>query len=301
MHAETLEAIRRSAAIPSMPLVATRCFEITQDPHCDYDALVGLLSTDAGIAAEILRLSNSPLFGVARKVTSLKQAVGLLGLRRLRDLVLTRYLVQRLDDSKDDALDLAYFWRRSLTTAVIAARLSDVIAPAERDQAFMAGLLADVGVVVLLRALPSRYRPIAEHYRPLGGEGWIAEEQRLLGVGHAEVSAVVLEEWRLPESLVNAVRLHHAPASSDVLAPIVGAASTVARVLCEAQDAATAADECAAACESVGLGLDALARCLPEIEGDVKSLAEMLRIEIVANRIFHLIAEQIANRVAVGA
>ena len=66
MQSETLETIKRSASIPSMPLVATRCYEMTQDSNCDYNKLVDLLSTDPGIAASVLRLANSPLFGVTR-------------------------------------------------------------------------------------------------------------------------------------------------------------------------------------------------------------------------------------------
>lgn len=112
MHGDTLEAIKQSAAIPSMPMIATRCYEMTSDPNCNYDRLIELLSTDAGMAADVLRLSNSALFGVTRQVTSLKQAVTLLGLRRIRDLVLSRYLVQKLRDARDELVNIHHFWRR---------------------------------------------------------------------------------------------------------------------------------------------------------------------------------------------
>src|SRR2546423_22112 len=104
MHTQTLEAIKRSSTIPSMPLVATRCMEITQDPNCSYNDLVELLNTDPGIASDILRLANSPLFGVSRKVSVLKQAVTLLGVKRIRNLVLARYLVQSLEHAQTELI-----------------------------------------------------------------------------------------------------------------------------------------------------------------------------------------------------
>ncbi len=303
VQSETLEAIRRSAAIPSMPMVATRCFEITQDPNCSYDKLVELLSTDPGIAAEILRMSNSALFGVARQVTSLKQAIALLGLKRLRDLVLTRYLVQRIDEQRSDLVDVSYFWRRSLTTAVVASRLADAVLPRRRDEAFVAGLLADVGVVVLSRALPSKYGPIARKYKPLGGTSWMDDEHKLLGLTHGEVSAVVLEEWSLPASIVEAARYSDRPAAlipADSpglkLSPLVTAATVVARTLCEAQNPATSATECLAALEPLELGPGVLAEMLPRIEADVEAMAAMLRIDVIPNKIFKLIAEQVSSQ-----
>lgn len=305
MHADTLEAIRRSAAIPSMPLVATRCFEMTQDPNCNYDRLVELLSTDPGIAAEILRLSNSALFGVPRKVTALKQAVTLLGIKRLRDLVLTRYLVQRLDQSRKGLIDINYFWRRSLTRAVVASRLAEAAQPRHREEAFIGGLLAHVGVVVLAQAVPTAYKPIAEQYKPLGGRDWIAGEYNLLGVTHGEVSAMVLEDWSLPNEVTDAVRHQQTPAdqlAADApgrfVAPILGAADAIAALLCEAGNPQHAAEICIAAADRVHLSPAVLAQMLPLIEQDVEALAAMLRVDVIPNKVFSLIASQIVAQMS---
>lgn len=300
MQNETLEAIRQSAAIPSMPLVATRCFEMTQDPNCSYEKLVGLLSTDPGIAAEILRLSNAPLFGVMRKIVSLKQAVTLLGLKRTRDLVLMRYIVQRIDQSRTEPIDITYFWRRSLSTAVVASRLAEPLASRQREEAFIAGLLADTGVIVLAKALPSKYTPVASHYKPHGNDDWLELETRLLGVGHGEVSAMVLERWALPQILIDAVRHHHDPVESmpadapwRMIAAIINAAGTIARALAEAQNPARAADTCVEAIERVGLAPSVLVDILPQVEADVSALAETLRVDVIPNKLFKLVADQI--------
>jgi len=303
MHRDTIEAITRSAAIPSMPLVATRCFEMTQDPLCSFDKLVELLSTDPGIAAEILRLANSAMFGVARQVESLKQAIALLGLSRVRDLVLMRYMVQSLNRAKTDPIDITYYWRRSLTTAVVSSRLASATTSRKREEIFIGGLLADVGVVILTQALPSKYEPIASQYRPLGGDMWMNSESAVMEVTHGEVSAMVLESWSLPALLVDAVRHHHGPydalpADSPArdVARMIGAAGAIAACLCEAQDPARAATRCIDAMSPVGLDPAVLSEMLPNVQNDVESLAETLKLDVIPSRTYRLIAEQIARK-----
>jgi len=137
MQNETLDIIKRSASIPSMPLVATRCYEMTQNSNCDYNQLVELLSTDPGIAAGVLRLANSPLFGVTRQVSSLKHAIALLGVKRIRELVLARYLVQKTEEMACEHIDISYYWRLSVTTAILSSKFADALLPQRRDEAFM--------------------------------------------------------------------------------------------------------------------------------------------------------------------
>lgn len=305
MHPDTLEAITRSAAIPSMPLVASRCYEITQDPMCSYNKLVEVLSTDPGMAGEVLRLSNSAMFGVSRQVESLKQAIALLGIRRVRDLVLTRYMVQTLDQIKTDPIDISYFWRRSVTTAVVATRLAAEKAPRRRDEMFIAALLADVGVIVLLRALPDKYRRIAAAYRPLGGEEWLTQEQVALGVEHGEVSARVLEAWNLPASMAEAVRYHHTRTetipegnSARELAPIIHVAGVVAAGLCEARDPAVTAERFVKAMADAGFVPSDLVTVLSSVETDVLNLAAMLKVDVVPAKTYKLIAEKVCEKLA---
>lgn len=302
MHSETLETIRRSATLPSIPIIATRCYEMTQDPNCDYNKLVDLLTTDPGIAASVLRLANSPLFGVTRQVSSLKQAIALLGVKRIRELVLVRYLVQKTEDMGGGKIDLNYYWRLSLTTAILTAKFADALAPRHRDEAFMGGLLADVGVIVLARAMPKQYGPIADRYQPHENEDWIQGEYNLLGVTHGEVSAMVLEQWNLPKTLVEAVRFHHAsmkdiPANCEgaVLARIINGSSTIAKVLSQTSSADSAVQTCRDAMDRVDLDLAVLVRALDGIDVEITRMAELLGVDVLNSKVFNLICQQLAK------
>ena len=299
MHADTLEAIQKSAAIPSMPMIATRCYEMTSDPNCNYDRLTELLTTDAGMATDVLRLSNSALFGVTRQVVSLKQAVTLLGLRRIRDLVLSRYLVQKLNNVRGGLIDINHFWRRSLATGILASRFAEAAALRGRDEVFIGGLLADVGVVILANALALQFGPIANQYRATQSQQWAALELGQLGVAHPEVSALVLEQWNLPTTVVEAVRRHHEvceakPSATPDVAGIIGAAGEVARCLCEAAAPDVATKGCIDAMSRVGLDASVLSTALAAIEADMKGMSRLLGVDVVDTKTFAAVGAQLA-------
>lgn len=302
MHAETLETIKRSASVPSIPMVAARCYEMTRSPHCDYNKLVELLSTDPGIAASVLRMANSPLLGVTRQVASLKHAITLLGVKRIRELVLSRYLVQKTGELSCNGIDLNYFWRLSLTTAILASKLAAELLPHQRDEAFMGGLLADLGVIVLTHALPDEYAQMTEHYRPHDTTDRLRDEYVLMGVTHGEISAMVIDQWNLPRVLVEAVRYHHAssaemPADCEgaSLARIIGAAGDIARVLCQTSQVASATRACRQAMDRVELDVTVLLKALDGLEADIEHMADLLQVDVLDSEVFALICAQLID------
>ena len=302
MESEVLDLLKRSAAIPSMPQAAARFLEIVQNPDFNYTEVVEVLSTDPGTASEILRLANSSLFGVTRQVASLAQALTLLGLRRVRSLVLGRYIVESLEDHKLPTIEAPYFWRRSLATAVLGAQLADALAPKLREEAFISGLLADVGIIILDEVVSERYRPVAEQYCPNGPPDLAQEELKLLAIHHGQASAMVLGHWQLPELVCDAVHYHpwelnHEQA--DMLAKIVGSADRIGKYLCERP---RDVDEVISACRQVMDRLDleptALARLLPQIESQIEEFAELLHIDVIPSQVYQMIADALGNGLA---
>lgn len=300
MDTTVLDLLKRSAAIPSMPQVATRFLEIVQDPDFNYQEVVEVLSTDPGTASEILRLANSALFGVTRQVTVLSQAVTLLGIKRVRSLVLGRYIVDSINQKNCTGIDAQYYWRRSLATAVFAARLADTLAPNQREEAFISGLLSDIGVVILDDALPDRYRPLAEQYQPHGNAELASAEVTLLGTSHAEVSALVLEHWQLPEVVCDAVRRHpweQRAEDTPPLARIIGAADRLAQRLCETPThPEIVIEDCRTIVEVLELDASVLTRSLEEIEPQIREFADMLGIEVIPSQVYEMIARELKEK-----
>jgi len=305
MQAEVLRQIERSDAFPSIPQIVMRLLEITRDPEFKQSDVVELLATDPGTSSDILRLANSPLFGVTRRIASVGQAVVLLGMKRVRTLLLGRCLIDRVGSPGGNLIDPSYFWRRSLNTGVLAAHFADQLLPQHRDEAFMGGLLSDVGIIVFANAVPRRYSMIAQSFGPRQ-PGDLAEiERQALGASHGEVSAMILERWMLPEELVIAIRHHHDdPPPQGLRQPVallsrmIGGAATIARLLCEVADKEMIATDCAHAMQQVGLDLSALQNVLHAIEVETEELAKIMRIDVIPSRIYAIIAETIAEQVA---
>ncbi len=300
MNANVIEAIKKSAAVPSVPQVVTRFLEIMQDPHFKYDDLVKVLSADAGTVSEILRLVNSALFGVRQKIVSLRQALTLLGPKRTRSLLLGRYLVDTMSQKQIPGLDMSYFWRRSLASSVVASRFAEAIIPRQRDEAFISALLADIGIPIIAEALPDGYATIVARYAPRGIPFTSEEELEAVEVTHAEVSAMVLAHWTLPEPVANAVNLHQSmnPGEGEVatIARILNSSDVIARLLCEVPDPAEVAGVCTAATSFVGVDVDALVNILPSIENDIEELADVLRIDVIPSNVYALIAKAVQEQ-----
>ncbi len=295
MNAAVLELIKKSAAVPSMPQVVTRFLDVMQDPSFDYRDLAKVLSTDPGTVSEILRLCNSALFGLRQRVASLQQALTLLGPKRTRSLLLGRYLVDALAQKPAAGLDMVYFWRRSLTTAVVSARMAGVVIPRMKEETFCVGLLADIGIPILAEALGESFIPVVARFGPCKTPMTADEERKTVGASHGEVSAMVLAHWTLPEAVHRPVNLHQSanPGSDEIgtIARIVNGGDRISRLLCEGSDPATIVSVCTAAVAFARADLQGFTELLPAIETDIHELATVLRMDVIPNRVYSLVVK----------
>jgi len=172
-------------------------------PSVDAQALTECVASDPALACKVLRVVNSSLFGLNRPVADLNQAIGLLGIKPLKLLVLGFTLPDSLF-ADVAARELEWYWTNTLTRAVAARVLAEQLYRQPGDEAFIAGLLQDIGILVLLRELGAPYARfltgVIEEKCPLA-----ALEQDTLGFDHVQLSAAVLAHWQLPERLVSAI------------------------------------------------------------------------------------------------
>ncbi len=305
MNPEIRNVLERSNAVPSAPQLVTRLMELTNDPNFKQTDLVKLLTSDAGIAADLLRLANSALFSGGRKVATLSEAITRLGTRRIRTLVIGRSMVSQMNAASSGAIDASYYWRRSLATAALAARFAEANPKLQRELAFMGGLLCDIGVPVLARALGAKYAPAAESYGPLHGEHLLEKELDCVGVTHPEVSAFALERWALQGDLVLGVRHHHSetlpedlPEMASGIANVVNGCSEIARFLCETPNKQVIRGACTWAVGKIGTDLETLGNVLKQVESDIGELAASLQVDVIPSRIYAIIAETIREQLA---
>lgn len=214
MIAPTLKARLQSCpTLPSLPAVAVQVMRLCQTENLDLAAIAKAITNDPALAAKILRLVNSPGYGLSQQVTTVSHAVALLGVNTVRTLALSFSLAGDLRKRPQTGIDLRSYWKRSLLSAVAARELALALAvPHLKEEAFLGGLLQDIGRLALLAMDAPAYaqimaQPSDDHL------GLAANEQKALGCDHAEVGRWLTEQWSLPVPLCLATGFSHAPAA----------------------------------------------------------------------------------------
>ncbi|HZT42825.1 MAG TPA: response regulator [Chthonomonadaceae bacterium] len=208
--------VTRMDTLPILPSLYTEMLQTIQLPDASIRAVGDIIGKDVAMTAKILQLVNSAFFGLPRRVSNPAQAVILLGLDTIRALVLSFHVFSQWDQkAQTDPRFLESLWRHSLAVGRLAKKIS-IAQTKDRhqiDDAFTAGLLHDVGQLVLAANLGPAYRKVQAE----AGQERItlaAAERSLLGVTHAEVGAYLMGLWGLPDSIIEALAFHHRPADS---------------------------------------------------------------------------------------
>ncbi|MCA9268866.1 MAG: HDOD domain-containing protein, partial [Planctomycetales bacterium] len=187
----------------TLPAVALEVLRLTESPDVDAAAIKACIERDPALVTKLLRTVNSSVFGLGRTVTDLNQAVALLGVKPLKLLVLGFSLPPKLLTGLEHAA-LARYWRHTLIKAVAARELAATTPDVDDDDAFLAGLLQDIGALVLLKDLGEPYASFLERARA-EGVNLRTLELETLGFDHQVLSARMLKQWGLPETLATAI------------------------------------------------------------------------------------------------
>lgn len=198
--------------LPALPAVVTQVLRATRDPDTSAVDVGNIVATDQALTAKVLRLANSALFGFPRRVSTLTDAVVMLGFSTLRSLVLAGSAFGVLNRGVEGyALDKGTLWQHSIGTGMACRALAQRINKrALADEAFVAGVLHDVGKIVLDTYVGEAFAQILEavHEEQVP---FMTAEQAILGFDHTDVGALVAEAWSLPVELCDAIRYHHRP------------------------------------------------------------------------------------------
>jgi len=240
------KAISRMDSLPSLPTLYAEIMAEVQSTEASIQGVGKIIAQDVGMTAKVLQLVNSSFFGLARHIADPVHAVNLLGLDTIKALVLT---VEVFSTFKNDNLPLAFveeLWHHSLFCGELARRIAkqEDIPKNTVDNSYMAGLLHDVGKLVLATNQPGEYRQVLARMEEQEASSAEAESG-IFGATHAEVGAYLLGLWGLPESIVEAVLYHHFPESfaTDDFVPLsaVVAADRLAHNASLRQDPETSA------------------------------------------------------------
>lgn len=203
-------------AMPAFSSSVTRVMEMTADINCCPRDLVEVIDHDPVMTVKILKLVNSPYFGLRNEIVSIKQAVVILGINTLKNLALTIAAVGMLPKQSINGFDNKEFLLHSLGVAALARLLSQRVGvPAkESTEYFVAGLLHDFGKVVLVQYLPDEMKS-ALSLASTGEMDLCDAELEIFGSTHPEFGAMLARKWRLPEPLIISIAEHHKPTEEN--------------------------------------------------------------------------------------
>jgi putative nucleotidyltransferase with HDIG domain len=206
-----IEKILRSVeTFEGMPGNAAKVLAMLDDPEFDVSRIEETLRLDPALTANVLRLTNSAYFGFSEKIGSLKQAIVVLGSKRLIQLVMATCMSGLMSKSIDGyALDKGDLWRHSVAVSVVAEKLVEELGVAAEPEIFTAALLHDIGKLLLGQHV-REYQEII-NARASSDQSFQEIERDVLGADHAEIGARILQNWSFPANVVNAVRWHHEP------------------------------------------------------------------------------------------
>lgn len=207
---QVLKTILTSGTLPTLAPVASKLVEISAREETTIADIANLVSKDISLSAKVLKVVNSAFYSFPQKISTIQQAVSILGINAVRNLVFSFSFLSIEPDGKQDAFDYRTFWTHSLAGGVSARLIAARIRDKDLEEFFIVGLLQNAGQLFLARAFPEEYAQVLQKVAETGCSVNEAEET-LIGAEHSLVGSEVFKAWRFPEGIWRPIRFHHQP------------------------------------------------------------------------------------------
>lgn len=202
--------LKKIEDLPPMPAIASKLMRLTSDMDTNIETLIDHIERDQALTAKMLRLCNSSYYGMPRRIASIRQAVVLLGFNTIFKLVITSSSSLHFSrGAKGYGLSAQELWRHSVGTALSCEILARKFRFEKTDAAYTAGLLHDLGKVVLTEFVQEELEKIIEAVH--AGRSFLEAEREILGMDHAQIGGKLARLWKFPEEMIEAIKYHHEP------------------------------------------------------------------------------------------
>ncbi len=234
-HQFDLKRIEDINILPTLPHVANEVMNLIDRQYVSAARLAKVITQDQGMVAKILSLANSPVYGLARKVSTIEMAIVVLGFDAIKELVISLSILNSTYTRNDKYFNSAAFGKHALLSGLIAKMLASDFGYRVSGEAFIAGLLHDVGISTMQKYLNTEFKLISElrFYKKLKQH---EAENIVIGKTHSEIGSHLAEKWNFPNHLVDSIHNHHTPQNarvSPLLTSIIHVADYVANLVGE--------------------------------------------------------------------
>ncbi len=274
------EKIFADVEMPPCPEVVATLMKKLSQPDIDIDKIVPLLESDASLAAQILRVANSALYGLPGKVTSILKAVSLLGLTEIRNIAVGYAMTKTVKDPGKEGFHIGQYWSDSIFRAIFSKKTAEYLG-VESDEAFSAALLQDIAIPMLMDKWFHLYKDVFNTWLE-NGKRLHEVENEILSWNHAQAGAWVSKSWQLPDIFTCCIGLHissiHDLKELDLLDTIVAPVTLSNKLSVTFKDKASL-ERAEKEAKFLGIDNDTLETLIDESMGMVSSMAEALGIK----------------------
>ena len=286
MQSELLQRLKHCKMLPAIPVLALKILEMCQDPKAQATKLGNLIGHDPAFATKLLSLANSGLYvRIPHRVTSLPQAVTLLGMNAVATLAFSFSLYRQLCRGGSGGFDHSQFWRRSILASVAGRSLAKWANLADGEVVFLGALLQDIGMLALSVTLTDAYHNLIKEAN--GDHDRLqALEHARFSADHAEVGTWLAKQWQLPDGFQVAIQGSHNPGcveESPELQPMVhcvALSGRLADIWCDPESEKSAREAATAASTLLGIEKEALDTILTDVAEGVPRAADLFEIDL---------------------
>ena len=213
---DTLKAlVQKITDLPTLPAMMATITRLMQDPRTSAEELGRAIATDPALVSKVLKLVNSAFYGFPGRISTITQAIVILGFSTIRNVVLTTSVLKAFGRNAPTAgFNAADFWEHSMLTGAIAKALALEKGLPFTEETFIAGLLHDMGRMVLIHRLAPEFEKAVDHKEKRGGS-MLEAEKAVLGLTHGEIGGWLAKKWNLPIPYVEVMRHHHDPSGRE--------------------------------------------------------------------------------------
>jgi HD-like signal output (HDOD) protein len=201
--------LKKVNTLAPIPKLLTEVLELLNDQYTSPHILSKAISKDQSVVLKLLTIANSPFYGLTKRVSSIEFAIMILGYDEIRNIVSALSLMESMKNKSDQYLDQKNFWMHSYITATISKKIAMDFGLEKSGEAFLAGLLHDLGISVVHRFMHSDFVNICDLVN--NGVSYLDAERQILGIDHQLVGEMLLKNWNIPELICNIVKNHHSP------------------------------------------------------------------------------------------
>jgi HD-like signal output (HDOD) protein len=195
-------------SLPTIPYIITQVLNIVDNTEISANQLASVIEKDQSLAAKVLAVANSPFYGFSRKIATIDLAVVVLGLNTIKEIVLSLAIQKFFANVRKDLFDVNAFWQYSVFCGAAARVLARKIGYRLVGEAFVAGLMHDIGILIIVQYFSQKFKEIKK-IKELRGLSFVEAENAVIYSDHSDIGSWIVEKWQLPSKLAEAIRFHH--------------------------------------------------------------------------------------------